>query len=73
LLKEDNYLNGWWISKTPEAQRSIPIISETLLKLFEKFFSKHKFCWEYYWDKSDLLERKLAFERRILDVLRKFL
>jgi len=24
-------------------------------------------------DKSDLLERKLAFERRILDVLRKFL
>jgi len=51
LLKEDNYLNGWWISKTPEAQRSIPIISETLLKLFEKFFSKHKFCWEYYWDK----------------------
>jgi len=51
LRNEPNFLNGYWVSKTAEAQRIVPFVSNEVPRLLREFFKESYYVYEEYHDK----------------------
>lgn len=48
LKREDNFLNGWWIPKTEEASRSIPLVNKDIENTLREFFETYQYPHQLY-------------------------